>query len=49
MAQEHVKDEGMNIDKITYTRGVDTPYPNRFSKKAWVTNIGIVLPQKVIK
>lgn len=35
--------------EFTYTRGVNTPYPNRFSKKAWVTDGGIVLNRKVIK
>ncbi|RIY33290.1 protein translocase subunit SecF [Psittacicella melopsittaci] len=31
-----------------YTRGVDTPYPNRFSKKAYVTENGVVLARPII-
>lgn len=32
----------------TYTRGVDTPYPNRYSKKAYVSNAGVVLARPII-
>lgn len=31
-----------------YQRGVETPYPNRFSKKAYVLDGNIILPHKIV-